>query len=64
VGRNLISIQMIELLDDDAGKLIGGTNACLTSVVLSATIGGLFGGAGALIGAIAAATGSACLGIL
>lgn len=54
---------MKEILDADADKLFGGANACLTTVVLSASIGGLFGGAGALIGAVAAATGPACLAI-
>ncbi|WPU99083.1 hypothetical protein SNE26_24015 [Mucilaginibacter sp. cycad4] len=37
--------------------------SCAYQVVSSAVVGGLFGGAGAIIGAIGAATGPGCLGI-
>jgi hypothetical protein len=55
---------MNELSESKSKELAGGASACATSIVLSASIGGLFGGVGAVIGGIAAAVGPACLGIL
>jgi hypothetical protein len=52
---------MKNLLDSEAEKLTGGLSSCGYNIVASASFGGLFGGAGALIGAIAAATGPSCL---
>jgi len=57
---------MKELSDEKAKELIGGsapTSSCAYNIGVSAAIGGLFGGAGALVGAIAAATGPSCLGL-
>lgn len=57
-------ISMKELSDEEAAGFRAGAGACVTSIVLAATVGSLFGGAGALVGAAAAAAGSACLAIL
>lgn len=56
---------MIQKLEDaDAAEMKGGVaGACITQIAFGASFGGLFGGAGALIGAAAAATGPACLGL-
>ena len=56
---------MKNLSDEKAKELKGGTAAggCGYNIVFSATVGGLFGGAGAVIGAVAAATGPSCLAI-
>lgn len=56
---------MKNLSDEKAKQLKGGTAAsgCGYNIVFSATVGGLFGGAGAVIGAVAAATGPSCLAI-
>lgn len=56
---------MKNLSDEKARQLKGGTAAasCGYNIVFSATVGGLFGGAGAVIGAVAAATGPSCLAI-
>jgi len=54
---------MKDLSDQQADDLRGGVSACATSIVLSTSIGGLFGGVGAAIGFIGAATGPACLAI-
>jgi len=54
---------MKELTDQQADELKGGVNACATSIVVSTSIGGLFGGVGAAIGFLGAAAGPACLGI-
>jgi len=56
---------MKNLSDEKAKQLIGGTASagCGYNIVFSATVGGLFGGAGAVIGAVAAATGPSCLAI-
>jgi hypothetical protein len=54
---------MKDLLENEADELKGGVSACATSIVLSTSIGGLFGGVGAAIGFIGAAAGPACLGI-
>jgi hypothetical protein len=53
---------MKELSDSAAEKLRGGTSTCGYNIAVSASFGGLFGGAGALVGAVAAATGPSCLG--
>jgi len=52
---------MKELSDSEAQQLKGGAGSCGYNIVVSATVGGLFGGAGAAIGAVAAATGPSCL---
>lgn len=49
------------LSDDEMNRLSGGASACLTSIAVTASVGGLFGGVGALIGGVAAATGPHCL---
>ncbi|MGF7079043.1 hypothetical protein [Mucilaginibacter sp. UYCu711] len=54
---------MKDLSDIEANELRGSAGACATSIVLSTSIGGLFGGIGAAIGFIGAAAGPACLGI-
>lgn len=51
---------MSELTDLEISKLEGGSN-CAASIVFSASFGGLFGGAGAVIFGLAAATGPNCL---
>jgi hypothetical protein len=51
---------MKELSDERAAEIKGGTN-CAYNVAVSATVGGLFGGAGALVGAVVAASGPSCL---
>jgi hypothetical protein len=53
---------MKDLTDAEASQLKGGASSCGYNIVVSATVGGLFGGAGAVVGAIAAATGPSCLG--
>ncbi len=53
---------MKNLTDERAHDLKGGVSQCLTNIGFSASFGGLFGGAGAVIGAIAAATGPSCVG--
>lgn len=52
------SIEEMENLEGgiDAGK-------CVTSIAVSATVGGLFGGIGTLVGAAVAATGPNCAGL-
>lgn len=52
---------MKNLQDAEAAELSGGLSDCGYNIVASASFGGLFGGAGALIGAVAAATGPSCL---
>ena len=54
---------MKDLPDHQSDELRGGVSACATSIVLSTSIGGLFGGIGAAIGFIGAAAGPACLAI-
>lgn len=55
---------MKKLSDDAAANLKGGlVNHCAYSIGISASFGGLFGGAGAVVGAALAATGPACLGL-
>jgi hypothetical protein len=56
---------MKDLSDEKANAIKGGVAAgsdCGYNIAVSATVGGLFGGAGAVIGAITAATGPSCLG--
>jgi hypothetical protein len=53
---------MKDLNDEEANGLRAGVNQCLTNVVFSASAGGLFGGVGAIVGGVAAATGPSCLG--
>ncbi len=47
--------------DEELDQLPGAAGDCLTSVVTTAAVGGLFGGVGAILGAAAAATGPNCL---
>lgn len=56
---------MEQLTDELAKEIDAGTSAssCGYNIVLSASLGGLFGGAGAVIGAVAAATGPSCLNL-
>lgn len=56
---------MKNMSDEEAAQLKGGSasSSCGYNIAVSATVGGLFGGAGAIIGAIAAATGPSCLAI-
>lgn len=56
---------MKDLSNEAADELKGGTsgNQCLYQIACSAFIGGLFGGAGAVVGAVAAATGPGCLSL-
>ena len=54
---------MKELKDEEAKCLRGGSSNCAYNIGISASLGGLFGGAGALIGAAVAATGPSCLGL-
>lgn len=53
---------MKDLSDAQAQRLKGGSTSCGYNIVVSATVGGLFGGAGAAVGAVVAATGPSCLG--
>jgi len=53
---------MKELTDREADELKGSVSQCGYNIAVSATVGGLFGGVGAVIGAVAAATGPSCLG--
>jgi hypothetical protein len=62
VGRNHNLFSMKNLTDSEAHGLKGGVSQCAYNIGISASLGGLFGGAGALIGAVAAATGPSCLG--
>jgi hypothetical protein len=62
VGRNIIYHFMKNLTDEEAGEMKGGLSHCGYNIVVSASVGGLFGGAGSIVGAIAAATGPSCLG--
>ncbi|MES3016638.1 MAG: hypothetical protein V4721_02615 [Bacteroidota bacterium] len=48
--------------DQELDLLPGAAGDCVTSIVATAAVGGLFGGVGALLGAAAAATGPNCLG--
>jgi hypothetical protein len=52
---------MKELSDEEAARIQGGINQCLTNIAFSATAGGLLGGVGALVGGVLAATGPSCL---
>lgn len=54
---------MKDLSQLEADELKGGASHCATNIAFGASLGGLFGGAGAIIGAVAAATGPACLGL-
>jgi len=57
---------MKDLSIEKANELRGGAAAasnCAYNIVVSASLGGLFGGAGAVVGAIAAATGPSCLAL-
>jgi hypothetical protein len=56
---------MKDLSNEDAQQLKAGTsgNQCLYQIASSAFVGGLFGGAGAVVGAVAAATGPGCLSL-
>ncbi|PTQ92139.1 hypothetical protein C8P68_11414 [Mucilaginibacter yixingensis] len=57
---------MKDLSEKEAEEIKGGLKVsmedCGYNVAMSASLGGLFGGAGAVIGAVAAATGPSCLG--
>ena len=53
---------MKDLTNEQAAGLKGGVSQCAYNIGISASFGGLFGGAGAVIGAVAAATGPSCLG--
>ena len=53
---------MRPMSDDELGSLAGGVDQCAASIALTASVGSLFGGAGAIVGAVAAATGPNCLG--
>lgn len=56
---------MEQLTDEQSDQIKAGAAAsdCGYHIVMSASIGGLFGGAGAIIGAVAAATGPSCLAL-
>ena len=56
---------MKDISDEAADQLKGGlaVNQCAYQIASSAVVGGLFGGAGAIIGAVAAATGPGCLSL-
>ena len=56
---------MKNISDEAADQLKGGSsgNQCAYQIASSAVVGGLFGGAGAIIGAVAAATGPGCLSL-
>lgn len=53
---------MRAMSDEELEQLPGAAGDCLTSIALTASVGGLFGGVGAIIGAAAAASGPNCLG--
>jgi hypothetical protein len=53
---------MKDMSDNQADELKGGSSNCGYNIVVSATIGGVFGGAGSVVGAVVAATGPSCLG--
>ena len=57
---------MKDMSDAEAAELKGGIKPslsdCAYNVGISASFGSLFGGAGAVVGALAAATGPSCLG--
>jgi hypothetical protein len=62
-GKKLkTTLIMKDLTDAQASELKGGVSQCAYNIGISASFGGLFGGAGAVIGAVAAATGPSCLG--
>lgn len=56
---------MKDLTEEQSKACKGGYAAmsCGYNIVVSASLGGLFGGAGAVVGAVAAATGPSCLGL-
>jgi hypothetical protein len=56
---------MKSMSDEQADALQAGSAAgnCTYNILVSASLGGLFGGAGAVIGAVAAATGPSCLAL-
>jgi hypothetical protein len=57
---------MKDLSDDVAQQLKGGMSSvsqCSYQIVSSAVLGGLIGGAGAIVGAVVAATGPGCLSL-
>jgi hypothetical protein len=62
--RNINSFIMKDLSDNEADDLKGGASGCATSILLSTSIGGLFGGVGAAIGFLGSALGPACLAVL
>lgn len=53
---------MKPITDEELEQLPGEAGNCVTSIVATAAVGGIFGGVGALVGAAAAATGPNCLG--
>ena len=53
---------MRTMSDEELDELTGAAGDCVTSIVATAAVGGLFGGVGAIIGAAAAASGPNCLG--
>jgi hypothetical protein len=63
IGKRLKKTIMNDLSQIEAKELTGGAGQCATNIAFAASLGGLFGGAGAVIGAVAAATGPACLGL-
>ena len=64
-GKKLkIKVMILKLEDSDADQIKGGVaGACITHIAFGASVGGLFGGVGAIVGAVAAASGPACLGL-
>ena len=57
---------MKEFSDENADEIRAGASSggdCAYNVVVSASLGGLFGGAGAVVGAVVAATGPSCLAL-
>ena len=52
---------MRPMSDEELDVLPGGVDQCLASIALTASVGSLFGGVGAVVGAVVAGTGPNCL---
>jgi hypothetical protein len=65
VGNKFNLCYMKTLSDAKADDLKGGAavSSCAYNIVFSSLTGGLFGGAGAIVGAALAATGPSCLAL-
>lgn len=60
--ENIYFDNMIELTEKEMEEIHFGDKECAKAIAIGGILGGVFGGAGALIGGAIAATGPDCLG--